>query len=97
MWTKRTLTIGRSAVARGTSASITSTAVTSYKGPQTLSPDIPIEEECKPGYDPKHFYPVKLGDVLNDTYQVIAKIGYGASSTVWLGKDIRRYVAADIN
>lgn len=54
---------------------------------------MPIEEERKPDYDPKHFYPVKVGDVFSDKYQITGKIAYGASSTVWLSKDIRgRYV-----
>jgi hypothetical protein len=88
MWTKLSLVIGRSR------AAIPSTAFVSSTAPKILPPDIPIEEECKPGYDPQHFYPVKLGDVLNEAYQVTVKIGHGASSTVWLAKDIRRYVSS---
>lgn len=43
------------------------------------------------------FYPVKVGGVFNDKYQITGKIGYGASSTVWLSKDIRGgYVVANI-
>ncbi|KAG1752830.1 hypothetical protein EDB19DRAFT_1627428 [Suillus lakei] len=34
-----------------------------------------------------------LGDVIDETYQVIAKLGYGRSSTVWPAKDICRYVS----
>jgi len=57
-----------------------------------LAPDVPIEEERKATYNAQHFYPVKLGQVFDDTYQVITKLGYGGSSTVWLAKDVHRYV-----
>jgi serine/threonine-protein kinase SRPK3 len=30
------------------------------------------------------FHPVYIGDVFNDRYKVLNKIGYGAYSTVWL-------------
>jgi len=55
-----------------------------------MDPNIALEEERKDDYDPKHFYPVKLGEVFADAYQVITKLGYGGSSTVWLAKDVRR-------
>ncbi|KIM74474.1 hypothetical protein PILCRDRAFT_99152 [Piloderma croceum F 1598] len=41
-----------------------------------MDPDVPLEEERKRDYDPKHFHSVKFGE-----------LGYGASSTVWLAKD----------
>lgn len=52
--------------------------------------DTLIEEERKDDYDPRHFFPVNLGQVFCDTYRVVTKLGYGGSSTVWLAKDIRR-------
>ena len=58
-----------------------------------LAPDVPIEEERKATYNAQHFYPVKLGQIFDDAYQVIAKLGYGGSSTVWLAKDVHRYVS----
>lgn len=48
-----------------------------------------IEEQNLPRYRERHYYPVKIGDVFNDRYRVIAKLGYGAHSTVWLGWDQR--------
>lgn len=51
-----------------------------------------IEEECTPHYSPKHFYPMRLYQVLNDRYQVSAKLGWGTSSTVWLARDLDQYV-----
>ncbi|RSL67614.1 hypothetical protein CEP53_002903 [Fusarium sp. AF-6] len=65
---------------------------------------VPIEEEKTPNYDPKRFYPVHLGQVLNGRYQIATKLGYGASSTVWLARDLNRwrwseekYVAVKVN
>jgi serine/threonine-protein kinase SRPK3 len=51
--------------------------------------DRPIEEETMPEYIPEHFYPVHLGEVFNDQFQTVAKLGYGSSSTIWLARDLR--------
>jgi hypothetical protein len=58
-----------------------------------------IEEETLPGYKAEHFYPVHIGEVFQDRYSVISKIGYGAASTVWLCRDLRnekKYVALKV-
>ncbi|PYH75264.1 CMGC protein kinase [Aspergillus vadensis CBS 113365] len=47
-----------------------------------------VEEETLPTYDVKTYYPVRLGEVLDGRYQVVAKLGYGVTSTVWLGRDL---------
>lgn len=53
----------------------------------------PIAEGIEePHYSPKHFYPMRLYEVLNDRYQVSAKLGWGTSSTVWLARDLYQYV-----
>ncbi len=52
----------------------------------------PIEEQTLPRYCQQHYYPVHLGETFNDRYQVVAKLGYGASSTVWLARDNKSYV-----
>ena len=83
MWTRRVLPFKRSQVPIMSLAS---------KQPELLPLDILIEEECKDAYDPRHFFPVQLGQVFHDTYHVVTKVGYGGSSTVWLAKDIQRYV-----
>ncbi|KAI9830512.1 MAG: hypothetical protein M1819_005470 [Sarea resinae] len=64
----------------------------------------PIEEEQTPYYDPKRFYPTRLGEILNGRYQVATKLGYGTGSTVWLARDLSqwrwlpdRFVAIKIN
>jgi hypothetical protein len=46
-----------------------------------------VEEQTLPDYNADHFYPVYLGEVLNDQYQVFAKLGYGSSCTIWLARD----------
>lgn len=48
-----------------------------------------IEEETIPNYIASRYYPVRIGDVLRDRYQVVGKLGFGASSTVWLARDMR--------
>lgn len=48
-----------------------------------------IEEQSLPRYHERHYYPVKIGEVFKDQYRVIAKLGYGAYSTVRLAWDQR--------
>jgi len=47
-----------------------------------------VEEERVPTYDPRTFYPVCLGEVFQDRYRVILKLGFGCVPTVWLCKDL---------
>ena len=54
----------------------------------TISSVKQIEEETQPKYNPDHFYPAKLREVLNDRYQLVAKLGYGVTATVWLAEDL---------
>lgn len=48
-----------------------------------------IEEETLPDYVPSRYYPANIGEVLRDRYQIVSKLGFGASSTVWLARDLR--------
>ena len=48
-----------------------------------------MEEQNLPFYHRKHYYPVKVGQLFNNRYKTIAKLGYGAYSTVWLAWDER--------
>ncbi|KAG9249752.1 kinase-like domain-containing protein [Emericellopsis atlantica] len=52
-----------------------------------LAPHIPIEEETLPQYLASRYYPVRLGEVLQERYQPL--------STVWLARDLthQRHVA----
>ncbi|KAK7398405.1 hypothetical protein QQX98_012223 [Neonectria punicea] len=63
----------------------TTTAETSRQPP---APD-PTEEEELPAYEARDFYPVKLGEVFQDRYQVVAKLGFGTGSTVWLCRELQ--------
>lgn len=48
-----------------------------------------LEEETLDCYSPDQFYPVAVGEVLNSSYRVVGKLGYGAQATVWLCRDVR--------
>lgn len=41
-------------------------------------------------YRPGGFHPVYVGDVYQDRYEVLSKLGYGGYSTVWLVRDQRK-------
>ncbi|KAI1154094.1 kinase domain protein [Nemania diffusa] len=66
----------------------------------------PVDEELLPGDRLKYFHPTQPGDVLDDRFKTIAKLGFGAGSTVWLAENlafqesstssIPRYVAIKI-
>lgn len=60
------------------------------KPPQaTLIPhNILIEEEHLPVYARNSFYPVRLGDIFKGRYEVLVKLGYGTTSTIWLAQDL---------
>lgn len=46
-----------------------------------------LEEQTLSRFREKRYYPVRPGQVLNDRYHVITKLGFGAHSTVWLTRD----------
>ncbi|KAI9809018.1 MAG: hypothetical protein M1825_002307 [Sarcosagium campestre] len=60
-------------------------------GFDAIGQDRLVEEEAMPEYRPEHIYPVRLGEVFNDRFQIVAKFGYGSSSTIWLARDLHRY------
>ncbi|KAM5508252.1 magnesium ion transporter [Microsporum canis] len=57
-----------------------------------------IEEETIPNYIASRYYPTRIGEIFEDRYQVVGKLGFGATSTVWLARDMeyRRYVTLKI-
>jgi len=75
----------------------TKAAIPATRAPSILPSDVLVEEEQIPGYDPKHFYPVNPGDIFHNRYEMLAKVGWGTSSTVWLARDTQRYVLAWLN
>lgn len=47
-----------------------------------------VEEELFPDYRASRYYPVTIGQILRERYQIVGKLGFGASSTVWLARDL---------
>ena len=47
-----------------------------------------VEEESVPGYVATRYYPVKIGQIFRNRYQVVGKLGFGITSTVWLARDL---------
>ncbi|KKZ60029.1 hypothetical protein EMCG_05211 [[Emmonsia] crescens] len=47
-----------------------------------------FQEETLPGYKAELYYPVHIGEFFNERYQVMGKLGYGVTSTVWLARDL---------
>jgi len=48
-----------------------------------------LEEERLPDYQAERFYPVQLGEIVNDRFQILAKLGFGTASTAWLCRDLK--------
>ncbi|KAI1460369.1 CMGC protein kinase [Annulohypoxylon moriforme] len=68
-------------------------------GFETIDESYRIEEERMSIYKPEIFYPVRIGEVFQDRYQVVTKLGFGSSSTIWLCHDLldRRYAALKVH
>ncbi|KAB8360580.1 hypothetical protein FH972_024320 [Carpinus fangiana] len=50
----------------------------------SLPANVPVDEEKVPEYDPTQFFPVKPGDKVDKgRYEVLLKLGWGRTSTVW--------------
>ena len=58
------------------------------EGEPIEGPDL-IQEELSPYQKITDFYPVHLGEVIHDRYQIVCKLGFGARSTVWLARDLK--------
>lgn len=48
-----------------------------------------VEEETIPDYVASRYYPVRLGEIVRERYQIVGKLGFGTTSTVWLARDLR--------
>ncbi|KAJ0425683.1 kinase domain protein [Aspergillus carlsbadensis] len=55
------------------------------------SPPFINEENHAPKYDPRKYYPARIGETRNRRYRLLSKLGWGANSTVWLAKDMSRW------
>ncbi|KAE8134924.1 kinase-like protein [Aspergillus pseudotamarii] len=58
-----------------------------------------FEEETLPDYSEERYYPIHIGEIFKSQYQVVTKLGYGSSSTVWLCRDLcnRRYLVLKVH
>lgn len=45
------------------------------------------DEEWIEGYTPRGYHPVHLGEIYNERYEIVYKLGAGCSATIWLAKD----------
>ncbi|TFY58246.1 hypothetical protein EVJ58_g6542 [Rhodofomes roseus] len=57
-----------------------------------IPPSEKVDEEKLEWYSPSSFYPVRIGEVFQDRYQVVSKLGYGSSATIWLCRDLRQHL-----
>lgn len=57
-------------------------------GFELLGPEYRLEEETWSWYNPEEYYPVLIGEVFKDKYQVVGKLRFGSVSTVWLCRDL---------
>lgn len=53
------------------------------------NPSEKVEEE---NFGIERYYPARIGDVLSSRYQIVGKLGFGKSSTVWLAQDLQSAV-----
>ncbi len=48
-----------------------------------------LEEEHFDEFKSGQYCPIKIGDVLaSDRYQIVGKLGFGSTSTVWLARNL---------
>ncbi|KAL1876455.1 hypothetical protein Daus18300_002699 [Diaporthe australafricana] len=57
-------------------------------GWETVSETQPLEEEQVDEFKNGQFFPVHIGDVYESKYQVLGKLGFGSTSTVWLARNL---------
>ncbi|KAI0468193.1 kinase-like protein, partial [Xylaria cf. heliscus] len=58
-------------------------------GFELIDPATKFEEETLPFYQKEEYYPMQIGQVVHGHYQVVSKLGFGTTSTVWLARDLR--------
>ena len=51
-----------------------------------LPTDKRVDEE---GHDISRYYPMRIGDTIENQYQIVGKLGFGVGSTVWLANDFK--------
>lgn len=58
-------------------------------GYNLIDSSLKVEEENNVNYKPAQFYAAQIGEVFQSRYQLVRKLGYGSSSTVWLCRDLQ--------
>lgn len=58
-------------------------------GFELIDPTTKFEEETLPFYRKEEYYPMRIGHVIHGHYQVVSKLGFGTTSTIWLARDLR--------
>ncbi|KAL3422803.1 hypothetical protein PVAG01_04550 [Phlyctema vagabunda] len=63
-----------------------------------IDEDLLLEEETLGSYEADRYYPVHIGELFENRYQVIGKLGFGSQSTVWLCRDLvkHKYVTVKV-
>ncbi|KAL3455405.1 CMGC protein kinase [Aspergillus heterothallicus] len=60
-------------------------------GFRTISESEVLEEEHLDAFRQGQYYPVNIGDVYSNKYQVLGKLGFGTTSTVWLSRNLQNH------
>lgn len=60
-------------------------------GFEVFAPSEILDEERFEEFKSGRYYPVNIGEVFDSKYQVIGKLGFGVTSTVWLARDLQAH------
>jgi hypothetical protein len=74
---------------RGDAAPAARVPLNPFNGIRGHRPVQSVEEEQVPFYSRDDHYPMRIGAVIKDHYQVVAKLSYGTNPTLWLCHDLR--------
>lgn len=56
-------------------------------GFEVINPSQILEEERFEEFKKGKYCPINIGDILASKYQVVGKLGFGTTSTVWLARE----------
>lgn len=54
-----------------------------------VSDSVLLEEQHLDKFKAGQYYPANIGDVYDGKFQVLGKLGFGSTSTVWLARNLR--------
>lgn len=52
-----------------------------------------LEEEHLDKFKARQYYPANIGDIYDEKYQVLGKLGFGSTSTVWLARNLQYVIS----